>query len=488
MKSLRRFTPAELEKLERKQDLTDRTLKALHAAPEGTRYEVMDTQAPGLAIRVTETGQRTFVLIARFPGHKQPTRRALGQYTPLNDADEKRRYKELPEADRKKETFEAYLVRTYGASTLAGAREKARKWRAMIQSGIDPQTHEERQRHAALRQQRNTFGTVAEDFIKDKLPSERKGREVERDIRREFIPAWGKRPIAEIAPHDVRAVVKAAKDRGAPYQAHNLLTTARRLFSWAIDQQVYGLESSPCERLKPKAIIGRKVFRTRILDDDELRAFWRATRRLGYPYASLFRMLALTGQRKSEVAEARWSEIDLTRKLWTLPAERMKADAAHVVPLSDDVVAILGSGKDDDKGVVDGLPRFKKGDYLFSTTFGKKPVNGFSKAKERLDKRMLRSWRALGRVNGKDRRKAQIEPWVIHDIRRTMRTGLSALPVPDLVRELVIAHSKPGLHKVYDQHAYLDEKRRALDLWAARLRSIVEPSPTNVVPLVAVRG
>ncbi len=252
------------------------------------------------------------------------------------------------------------------------------------------------------------------------------------------------------------------------------MTTARRLFSWAIDQQVYGIESSPCERLKPKAIIGRKVFRTRILDAEELRAFWRATRRLGYPYAPLFRMLALTGQRKSEVAEARWSEIDLARKLWTIPAERMKAEAAHVVPLSDDVIAILES-----------LPRFKRGDHVFSTTFGLKAINGFSKAKERLDKRMLRSWRALGRGRGKDRRKAQIEPWVIHDIRRTMRTGLSALPVPDLVRELVIAHTKPGLHKVYDQHAYLDEKCRALDLWAARLRAVVEPAPANVVSIAA---
>ena len=79
---------------------------------------------------------------------------------------------------------------------------------------------------------------------------------------------------------------------------------ARRLFSWAIDQQVYGLETSPCERLKPKAIIGKKVFRTRILDVDELRAFWRATLRLGYPYGPLFQMLALTGQRKSEVAKS----------------------------------------------------------------------------------------------------------------------------------------------------------------------------------------
>jgi hypothetical protein len=87
-------------------------------------------------------------------------------------------------------------------------------------------------------------------------------------------------------------------------------------------------------------------------------------------------------------------------------------------------------------------------------------------------------------MRGDDRRKAQIEPWVIHDIRRTMRTELSALPIPDLIRELVIAHTKPGLHKVYDQHAYLDEKRHALDRWAARLSAIVtRAAPAKVLNL-----
>jgi integrase len=188
-------------------------------------------------------------------------------------------------------------------------------------------------------------------------------------------------------------------------------------------------------------------------------------------------MLALTGQRKSEVADARWSEFDLARKLWVIPAARMKADAAHIVPLTDDVLAILKS-----------LPRFKRGDHVFSTTFGQTPVNGFSKGKARLDRRMLLSWRALARARGEDRRNAEIEPFVIHDIRRTTRTGLSAIPnISDLVRELVIAHTKPGLHKVYDQFAYVDEKRQALDLWAARLRSIVAPPPNsdNVIRMPA---
>jgi hypothetical protein len=119
--------------------------------------------------------------------------------------------------------------------------------------------------------------------------------------------------------------------------------------------------------------------------------------------------------------------------------------------------------------------------------FGMKPVNGFSKAKQRVDKRMLRSLRAIARTRN-ERPQATLEPWVIHDIRRTMRTGLSALPIPDLVRELVIAHAKPGLHRVYDQHSYLDEKRRALDLWAARLRESVQLTPGRPANLISLSG
>jgi integrase len=152
----------------------------------------------------------------------------------------------------------------------------------------------------------------------------------------------------------------------------------------------------------------------------------------------------------------------LTKKLWSIPAERMKADAAHIVPLSDDAMTVLKS-----------LPRFNRGDFVFSTTHGVKAVNSHDRAKRKLDSEMAK---LLG----------DFPDFVIHDIRRTVRTGLSAIPnISDLVRELVIGHTKPGLHKVYDQYAYLDEKRFALDAWAARLRSIVEPPPPNVIELRA---
>ena len=126
---------------------------------------------------------------------------------------------------------------------------------------------------------------------------------------------------------------------------------------------------------------------------------------------------------------------------------------AHAVPLVPEILALLES-----------LPRFAGGDYLFSTTGGKVPVSGFSKAKARLDKLMRMDLEAKG---------LSFEPFVIHDIRRTCRTKFSALPVEDIVRELLLAHARPGLHKVYDLHLYEKEKADALKLWHEKLKHIV---------------
>jgi integrase len=411
-----------------RRNITDRTLQALKPAPAGKHRDIWDRD--GFGVRVSDKGTKTFVLMARYPGSSNPTRRAIGHYPTVS---------------------------------LAAARATASQWREWIAVGKDPAVEIERQRFAEQQKSATTFAAVAEDFIRDKLPGERKGVEVERELRRIFLSVWGKRPITDITPLDVRNAIKKFKDEGKTFQAHNSLALARRLFNWAIAQHCYGIEASPCDKLKPKDIIGAKRSRTRILSDAELRAAWSATETLGYPYAPLFRLLMVTGQRKSEVGEARWSEFDLAKKIWTIPVDRMKADAAHVVPLSDDAIAILTS-----------LPKFNRGDHLFTTTFGKIPVNGFHKAKMCFD----------AVVNAKLGYKAP--PWTLHDIRRTVRTQLSAIPsISDLVRELVIGHTKPGLHKIYDQYAYLDEKRSALDAWAVRLRSIIEPAPANVVELRA---
>ena len=180
---------------------------------------------------------------------------------------------------------------------------------------------------------------------------------------------------------------------------------------------------------------------------------------LGYPYGPVVRLMILTGQREREVSDMRWSEIDFDKKLWTIPAERMKGKRAHVIPLAPEALALLKT-----------LPRFIGGECVFSATGGAKPVNGFSKTKERLDK--------LSGVSG----------WVLHDLRRTMRTHLSALPIEDRVREHMIAHAQPGLHQVYDRHAYSAEKRRGFELWEVRLRGIVEPKLAEVADLREARA
>jgi Phage integrase family len=160
-------------------------------------------------------------------------------------------------------------------------------------------------------------------------------------------------------------------------------------------------------------------------------------------------------------------------KLWVVPKERMKGKNSkarpHAVPLTDDMLALLRE-----------LPRFDGG-YLFSTDTGKKPVWMSSKIKRRLDQRMLRTLRALARQRGDDPAKVQMPAWTNHDIRRTVRSNLSRLKVSEEAREAVMAHVRPGIKGTYDLHDYLDEKREALDLWAARLRSIVEAPPTDVV-------
>ena len=215
----------------------------------------------------------------------------------------------------------------------------------------------------------------------------------------------------------------------------------------------------------------RTASRDRVLSDDELFALWRAATRAGYPYGALVKMVMLTGGRLSEVARARWGEFDLPRALWTIPPARFKMNAVHLVPISPQLIALLN-----------GLPRWPRGDFLFSTT-GKRPFNGFGSAQAQLVRDVARTWRALGRLRGVVTR-GEMEHWTLHDIRRTVRTRLSELRVPERVAELVIGHAKKGLARVYDQHHYLPEMREALDAWGSKLMTIVASvSKDNVVVL-----
>jgi integrase len=409
--------------------LTDKKIVRLKPAKSGERYDLLDALMPNLAVRVTDTGSKAFVFRTRYPGKPFPSRRVLGKV---------------------------------GAMTVAQARDKARKWHELLDQGTDPAWQAEQDRLALLRSQDNTFLSVAEAYFAHiKSEGLKKAKVHEREIRKEFVPHWAARPIHDIGQHDLAAVINAIKARGAPGQARELFGRAKSLWRWAAACGAYGLTSSPADRLGSKALVGSKKSRTRVLSDDELRCLWQTLEQEQYPWQPLYKLLVMSGQRLSDIADASWPEFDLEQRLWSIPASRYKTGVPQIVPLTAEMIMLL-----------EALPRFDSGEFLFSASWGQRPVRNFSKPKLRLDARM----RAV---------LPKLPNWVVHDIRRTVRSHLSALPVEQHVRELVIGHTKPGLHKVYDRYEYIDEKRKALELWQARLRDIVEPALDNVTRLRA---
>jgi integrase len=449
----------------RKKRLNDRTVKALAraAAGEGT-YAVWDTLIPGFGVRVSEAGRKTFILGARFPGG----------------------------------SFSRHALGIQGAMSTEMARAKARQWLELIDKGTDPRADEERARIEAERKRENSFRMAAEAYVAQAVvgqnpdrPNQRKAAEVKRNIDKEFVAVWGARPVTEITTDDVENVIRAVVAR-APGQARNLFGLAKRMFHWVVRQRRFGLKTSPCADLKAEDLgISWKAASDRTLNDVEIAALWRNVDRLtptdprnrgigggrvGYPYGPLYKLLLLTGLRLNECADASWGEFNFAERLWTIPAQRMKGTnkraRLHAVPLTDAMLSIL-----------EQLPRFNGGKFLFSATGGAKPVWVSDKVKKRLDARMLRSMRALARMRGEDPAEVKLEPWVNHDLRRTLRSGLSRLRVDHDVKEAILAHVKPGIVGTYDRYDLAAEKREALQRWSAMVHGIVSPPADNVVRL-----
>jgi integrase len=417
--------------------LTDRAIAALKPAPIGKRKDWPDGIVPGLAVRVTDKGSKSFVLTTRYPGSSNPTRRALGDV---------------------------------GAISLADVRTKARGWLEQIQAGIDPKVIEDERRRVAEQERLavehaklTTFASVCEIFFFEYLrPRCRTAAKMEVTIRSELIPQWGNRPIASITRDDIEDLIEAIKKRkpktGHPNKgrhAHYVLALIKMIFGWCVDvvkrDKPYKLAASPADRIKPTKLIGEKAIRTRVLDDTEMRALWKACDEIGYPYGPLVKMLMLTGARLNEVAGAKWGEFNGAG--WTIPAARHKSEQLHRLPITDDLAALLAT-----------LPRFSD-DFLFSSRFGRKPVSGFSKAKQAIDTHM-----------------GDVPPFCFHDIRRSVRSQLSALKIEDHIAEMVIGHGRKGMQRVYDQHRYEVEIRSALVAWQRKLSRIIDPQP-NVVAL-----
>jgi integrase len=269
--------------------------------------------------------------------------------------------------------------------------------------------------------------------------------------------------------------------QGHETAANRYLVYLRMLFGWARKRKL--VEADPTRDVdKP----GAESSRTRVLTLEEIRAIWQATTQAneGDLFASIVKVLLLTGQRRNEVAGMRWSEVDLRGALWSLPAERCKNGRPHLVPLSAPVAVILEERRAEQKGIGLKDEEEKPTDLVF-TTNGKTPFSGWIRSKARLDGRV---GKALEEVNPSGSPAPAVAAWTLHDLRRTLVTRMSEdLRVQPHVVEAVVNHvsgTRAGVAGIYNRALYLDERRSALDAWGRYvLRTAGLPEPENVVEL-----
>jgi integrase len=438
----------------KKLKLTDRAIQAIKPPRSGDQAIAYDTHEPGMAMRTMASGHKSFVFIARFPPSTNPTRRSLGSYAgPL-------RAEPVPPED---ELLDLSVL------TLGQAREKARLWRRLIQRGLDPDVEAKRRRSEREARERriaaDSFEAVAQRFIAEYVADKRTAKDIAALIEAKLVSHWGTRPIIGISKRDVIDRIKDIKHTAGNEAARQALAYARVLFGWAMEHDI--IAASPCPVMSKRSkLLAPKTMRQRVLNDDEIKLIWRATEANLYPADSFTRLLLILGCRRSELAAARWREFDLRKpgsESWTLEGARTKSGDPRIIPLPAMAVAMIAA-----------LPRFAAGDFMFSALHGRRPFTAFSRMKARLDDKVTK-------LNGG----VPLEQWGLHDLRRSMRTRLSALPIAPIVSELMIGHRQQGIAAVYDLHRYEAEQRHGYELWAAKVRDIVEEPPDNVVRMRA---
>jgi integrase len=426
--------------------LTDATIKNLAKPDKRTEYVDSGSKGAvrGLRIIVQPSGEKSWALRYRFGG--QNRKLTLGSYPEI---------------------------------TLSLARRKAEKARGELAGGKDPAAAKTAAR-AALKAEREAeadrVDTIARSFVERYVKrhvGDGWGHETERLLKVEIIPVIGDKRIGDVRKRDVLDLLDGVVDRGSPITANRTLAVLRRLFNWAIERGI--IESSPVERIKPPAA---EQTRDRVLSDEEIRLAWGAFERIGWPFGEIDKLLLLTGARRDEIAGARWHEIDLDARTWTIGKERSKNGVEHTIPLSDKAIEI-----------VKALPRMGgKNGLIFSTT-GETSVSGFAKARTAIDKAILEALRAEAQERGEDPEKVAPPPhWTIHDLRRTAASGMAGIGIAPHVVEAVLNHRSgtiKGVAAIYNRYSYASEKRAALDAWARRLDGIVnEETEAKVVAFV----
>lgn len=399
--------------------------------PQASTAFLWDEDLSGFGLRVTPAGAKSYVYQYRMGGREAKARRCT--------------------------------IGGHGSFTPTTARLEAKRLALLVAQGIDPAEADRERRRQAVDLAFSSYVTL---FVEKHLKHAWKDWEIgERLLIADAVPVLKAKPMPLIRRSDISAVLDRFGERpGAARLAH---ATLRKLFKWAEGRG--DIERSPIDGFKaPPAVAARD----RVLADDELALIWRGVEKLGHPFAPLFKLLIVTGQRREEVAALDWSELDRIEAAWTLPADRAKNSKAHIVPLSSLAVAELDALAGIVPHSADQIKWPKRG--LVFTTTGKTAVSGYSKAKARLDAAIVVI--AEKDAEGDGCAPESVEPWRLHDLRRTLATGLQRLGVRFEVTEAVLNHvsgAKSGVAGVYQRHDWKDEKRSALNAWAGHIAHVV---------------
>jgi integrase len=382
------------------------TKSAIDALPSSHSDVVYwDTGYPGFGIKVTPKGRKVFIVLYRTGGAGSKLRK--------------------------------YTIGPYGRVTLHQARVAAQKVFAAKLEGRDPAAEK---REARRRTVADQVEDLLEGFIAQHLSVNRSGDEIARLLRREVGRVWAGKSIHEICKRDVVDLVQAVAQRGAPVAANKTLKSIKTFLGWCVGRAV--LDRSPADGVP---LPSKEVARDRVLNDNELAQIILAARSMGGPYGSIVEFLALTGQRREEVAGLQREELDLAQRTWILPKSRTKNAQAHVVHLSEGSMAVLKRAN-------------LTGPYVFSVN-GSKPFQEFSRAKRRLDE--------LSGVAG----------WRLHDLRRTCVSGMARLGIAPHVADKILNHQSgtiSGVAAVYQRHEFLAERKAALDKWGSHLEQLLK--------------
>lgn len=411
-----------------------------------------DDEIRGFGVKVTPAGKKTYIYQYRVAGRAGSTKRAT--------------------------------LGIHGNLTPDDARTAAKGAATLVSQGIHP-TDDKRDREKARRAKKLSdeqlaFKSYCEDSYLKARKSELRPRTyefVEAALRCHAYPVLGSMPLPEITSRDIRKVLDGIKHGSVRYSVFGVLRT---LFKWAAAKGREDIGASPMDGMTALRPVES---RDRVLSDQELALALRAADALPAPYGPFYSLLFATGQRRDEVAAVDWAELDRAEKLWTLPRERAKNGKANLVPLNSRAVAALDR--------VAGGDKWPKVGFVFPAT-DKTPISGFSKAKRALDAKMLELAKADAETTGDDEEAIVLQPWRLHDARRTLATGLQRLGVRFEVTEAVLNHtsgiSRSGVAGVYQRHGWGPEKRAALGAWAAHCDRAVSPTegPSNVVALGTV--